>query len=263
MRLFLILAASAAPLFAQLAAPNDAGISLGHVHLMVTDPEAHKKLWVGLLGGEVVHMGSLEMFKFPGIYIVAGKARAAVEGSDGSTIDHFGFVVPSYTDIKAKLTALNLTFAQDMPANKQVIANFPDKIKIEFTEDPNVKVTTMHHIHLATPNPEKVRDWYVKMFGAKEGVRGQFLAAILPGGQVNTRKSDTAPAPSKGRALDHIGFEVKNLEAFCKKLQAQGITLDMPYREMPQLAGLKIAFLTDPEGTRIELTEGLSQAVRP
>ena len=56
---------------------------------------------------------------------------------------------------------------------------------------------------------------------------------------------------------------MKNLEAFCKKLQAEGITLDMPYREMPQLGGLKIAFLTDPEGTRIELTEGLSEVGRP
>jgi hypothetical protein len=36
------------------------------------------------------------------------------------------------------------------------------------------------------------------------------------------------------------------------------VTLEMPYREMPQLGGLKIAFLTDPEGTRIELTEGLA-----
>ena len=121
----------------------------------------------------------------------------------------------------------------------------------------------MHHIHLATPDPEKLRDWYVKIFGAEAGTRGQFLAAILPGGQVNTQQVDTAPAPSKGRALDHIGFEVKNLEAFCKKLQAEGITLDMPYREMPQLDGLKIAFLTDPEGTRIELTEGLSKVGRP
>jgi catechol 2,3-dioxygenase-like lactoylglutathione lyase family enzyme len=258
MRSILILAAAAAPLFAQLAAPNDAGVSLGHIHMMVTNPEEHKKLWVGLLGAEVTHAGSLEMYKLPGIFIIAGKARGAVEGSDGSTIDHFGFLVPSYSDMKAKLTALNLTVANENPANKQVTVNFPDKIKVEFTEDPNVKGPTMHHIHLASPNQEKLRAWYVKMFAAKPGIRGQFLAAFVPGGEVDTRPAQQPPAPSKGRALDHIGFEVKNLEAFCKKLQADGVTLDMPYREMPQLAGLKIAFLTDPEGTRIELTEGLA-----
>ena len=68
----------------------------------------------------------------------------------------------------------------------------------------------------------------------------------------------TAQAPTKGRSFDHIGFEVKNLEAFCKKLEADGVKFEMPYRDMPAL-GLKIAFLVDPEGTRIELTEGLAK----
>jgi len=258
MRWIPLLAAAAAPLFAQLPAPNDAGISLGHVHLMVTDPEEHKKLWVGLLGAEVTHAGTLEMFKLPGIFIIAGKARGPVEGSDGSTVDHFGFLVPSYADMKARLTALNLTFAQDNPANKQVTVNFPDKVKVEFTEDPGVKRATMHHIHLSTPEPEKVRDWYVKTFGARSGTRGQFLAAFIPGGEVDTRKADKPGAPTRGRALDHIGFEVKNLEAFCRQLEAQGVHFDVPYRDVPDL-NIHIAFLTDPWGTYIELTEGLSR----
>ena len=65
-------------------------------------------------------------------------------------------------------------------------------------------------------------------------------------------------APTKGRALDHIGFEVKDLEAFCKKLEAAGVKLDMPYRNIPALS-LSIAFLTDPWGTNIELTEGMNR----
>jgi hypothetical protein len=49
---------------------------------------------------------------------------------------------------------------------------------------------------------------------------------------------------------------MRNLEAFCKKLEAAGITFDAPYRKIPNL-GIAIAFLTDPYGTYIELTEGL------
>jgi catechol 2,3-dioxygenase-like lactoylglutathione lyase family enzyme len=64
--------------------------------------------------------------------------------------------------------------------------------------------------------------------------------------------------PIKGRAMDHIGFEVKNLEAFCKKLEAQGIKFDSPYRKIPE-RGIAVAFLTDPDGAYIELTEGLDQ----
>ena len=58
--------------------------------------------------------------------------------------------------------------------------------------------------------------------------------------------------------IDHIGFEVKNLEAFTKKLEAQGIKLAVAVRQVPAL-GISIAFITDPWGTYIELTEGLDK----
>ncbi|SPE30046.1 Glyoxalase/bleomycin resistance protein/dioxygenase [Candidatus Sulfopaludibacter sp. SbA6] len=260
MRRLFVFAASAAALFAQLPAPNESGVSMGHLHLMVADPDAQKKLWVGVLGAEVAHMGSLELLKLPGMFIVVGKARTPPsEGTEGSTVNHVGFLVKSYVDMKAKLQAAGLTFASDNAATKQLMVNFPDKVKLEFTEDATLQVpVAMHHIHISTPDPEKARAWYVKTFGAKPGTRGNFLAAMIPGGEVDFRKAQQAEAPTKGRSLDHIGFEVKNLADFCKKLQADGVTFDMQYREMPQLGGLKIAFIVDPEGTRIELTEGLA-----
>ncbi len=232
---------------------------MGHVHLMVGDPEEQKKLWVGVLGAEDTHAGTLEMFKLPGIFIIAGKARTApTGGSDGSTVNHVGFLVKSYADMKAKLTAANLELASDNANTKQLMVVFPDKVKVEFTEDATLKTPiALHHIHNSSTDPEKLRDWYVKMFGAKPGKRGNYLAAFIPGGEVDFRKADKAEAPTKGRSLDHIGFEVKNLEAFCQKLQADGITFEMPYRDVPAI-GLKIAFLADPDGTRIELTEGLA-----
>jgi len=72
-------------------------------------------------------------------------------------------------------------------------------------------------------------------------------------------KAETAPAGTRGRALDHIGFEVRNLEEFCKKLEAAGIKLDRPYTKLPN-SMTAIAFLTDPWGTYIELTENLAPA---
>src|SRR5262245_30067730 len=260
MRWLLTLAAAAAPLYAQLPAPNDAGISMGHIHMMVADPEAHKKLWVGVMGAEVVHAGSLEMLKLPGVFLVIGKARTPpTEGTPGSTVNHFGVSVPSYPAIKAKMQELGLPLVQDNTQFRQIIVQFPDKINVEFSEDTNLKSgMAMHHIHLSSPDEEKLRDWYVKVFGAKAGMRRNFFAANVPGGEVDTRKAEKAEAPTRGRSLDHIGFEVKNLEAFCKKLEADGIKLEMGYRDVPQI-GLKIAFLTDPEGTRIELTEGLNK----
>jgi hypothetical protein len=65
---------------------------------------------------------------------------------------------------------------------------------------------------------------------------------------------------TQGRAIDHIGLEVKNLEAFMKKLEEGGVKINRPYAAAPaQLAPLKsIAFVTDPWGTYIELNEGFA-----
>jgi catechol 2,3-dioxygenase-like lactoylglutathione lyase family enzyme len=68
--------------------------------------------------------------------------------------------------------------------------------------------------------------------------------------------SDEERLATKGRSIDHIGFEVENLEAFCKLLEEKGIAFDVAYRDVPAI-GLKIAFITDPTGVYIEFTEGL------
>ena len=114
----------------------------------------------------------------------------------------------------------------------------------------------MHHVHFAGPATD-MRDWYVKVFGAKPTTRGTFISAALPGVELTFAPSATPVAPTRGRVLDHIGFEVKNLEAFCKKLESEGIKLDRPYTVNPAFT-LAIAFLYDPWGTYIELNEGLA-----
>jgi len=115
----------------------------------------------------------------------------------------------------------------------------------------------MHHVHLTAPGMEVVKQWYVKTFGAVAGTRRDLPAAMFNGSELDFLPAQMPAVPTKGRTLDHIGFEVKNLEAFCKKLEAGGVKFDAPYREMPNF-GLKIAFILDPIGTRIELTEGLA-----
>ena len=54
-------------------------------------------------------------------------------------------------------------------------------------------------------------------------------------------------------------MDKKKLEQFMKKLESQGIKLDSPVHQLPN-STIKIAFLTDPWGTNIELTQGLAPA---
>jgi len=59
--------------------------------------------------------------------------------------------------------------------------------------------------------------------------------------------------PTRGRVLDHIGFDVKDHPAFVRKIQAEGIKLDEPVRANPN--GNTITYITDPWGTRIEIIQ--------
>jgi len=76
----------------------------------------------------------------------------------------------------------------------------------------------------------------------------------VPGLQLRFNKADAAQAPTKGRVLDHLGFDVKDLKAFIKtNLEANGVKLDRPYSV--NASGIGIAFVTDPFGTYIEINE--------
>ena len=99
----------------------------------------------------------------------------------------------------------------------------------------------------------------MKHFGAIAGKRNAFDTANVPGAELTLGKQDTAQAPTKGRSLDHMGFEVKNLDQFTKTLQADGIQLEAPgVRASANAPNLRIAYIFDPWGTYIELTEGLT-----
>ena len=78
----------------------------------------------------------------------------------------------------------------------------------------------------------------------------------MPGIELTFAKASDPVEPTKGRVVDHIGFEVDDLESFCKRLEAEGVKFDVPFRTIESI-GLSVAFLTDPWGTYIELTEGL------
>ena len=82
-------------------------------------------------------------------------------------------------------------------------------------------------------------------------------AGDMPGVNLSFSGTRTPIVGTRGRSLDHIGFEVTNLEAFVAGLEAKGIKMDSPVRQVPNTQ-LKVAFLTDPFGTYIELTEGLA-----
>jgi catechol 2,3-dioxygenase-like lactoylglutathione lyase family enzyme len=246
---------SAEPVRSQLPAPNATGVSAGHMHLMVRDPAAHKKVWVDVFGAQVVSSGSLELLKLPGVFLVLEKAEPSA-GSVGSTLDHFAFRVRDLAGTSARLKAAGIPLTRD--DSLEIVAMFPDDLKVEFYPAPRLAAPIEHfHAHFYAADVDGLRAWYAKHFGAAMPTATNANAMGVPGMSLSFRKTDAAQAATKGRSLDHIGFEVKDLEAFCKRLAAEGVTFESPFRVTPG-TGLKTAVLIDPAGTRIELTEGLA-----
>jgi catechol 2,3-dioxygenase-like lactoylglutathione lyase family enzyme len=246
---------TAAPALPQLAPPNAAGATIAHIHLNVSDVEAQEHFFTEL-GGTIVHRDKLVMAQFPGIYIILRKQDSTGD-SAGSSVNHFGLYVKDVAASVAKWKADGLTWDAAQNGTQGYIHG-PDNIRVEIYENKSIPGSVqMHHIHMFVTDPLAAQKWYVDNFGATAGKRGRADTANVPGTELTLAKADMPQAPTKGRLIDHIGFEVTNLDAFVAKLQAAGIQTDGPIRGTPNAAGLRLTYVTDPWGTQIELTEGL------
>jgi catechol 2,3-dioxygenase-like lactoylglutathione lyase family enzyme len=216
-----------------------------------------------------------EIIKFPNVLMFFRPMQAPTGGTIGTTVNHIGFSVPNLRPVVDKIKANGFKMitrtevaatvevkddiATASPTTNIAFALGPEDTKVELVE---VKTQTapiqLHHVHFFGQQNAEMREWYVKTFGAKARQAPNFAAADLPGVALNFTQSPAPTVGTTGRALDHIGFEVKNLEEFCKQLEASGIKLTVAYRKVPAL-NIAIAFINDPWGTNIELTEGLDK----
>ena len=266
---------------AQLVAAKDGPVVYGHHHLSTSNIEAQKKFLVDTLGGTAITIGtnSTEIVKFPNVLIFF-RNQAPTGGTKGTTADHIGFSVPNLGAVvsKVKANGYKMVTTSEAPAGRQVKDDIaapaqpggasiafvmgPDDMKVELVEAPGQTAPIqLHHLHFFSQRNTEMQAWYVKTFGATPRAPAPgsvFVSADLPGVTLNFTPSPGPVIGTPGRAVDHVGFEVRNLEAFTRKLEASGIKLDRPYTKVAAL-DIAIAFITDPWGTSIELTEGLDR----
>jgi catechol 2,3-dioxygenase-like lactoylglutathione lyase family enzyme len=251
---FTLVAATAA---AQPAPYNDVGVTMGHWHIASKDAEANKELFLAM-GGKLFMPGGNPLIMFPGIYInlVLGTEKGDGE-TVGSAVNHVGFIVDN---VQKRVAQWKAAGVQVLPGNNnrvdQAFVVTPDGVRIEILEDKAQSVPIRHeHVHLSVPKAEvaKAQAWYAKTFGGKPGTRNDAPIVDLPGVQMRFAAADKPQAPTRGRVLDHIGFDVKDHAAFIKKITAEGIKLDEPVRKSP--SGSTITYITDPWGTRVEIVQ--------
>jgi len=295
LKLFLLALVFLFPLasaWAQLEPPNEAGVTFGQFHTIVRDVDASKKFWV-TLGGTPLRIDGTEAVKFPGVFVFLTRG-SPTGGSFGSVVNHVKFIVPDVDRAVANWKAggdIAEAVHSEYAGNLIGWAYAPDNLKTRFNPDKSLTIPIDRPgIQYWTSGSvvEEVQAWYIKTFGGKMGGSANNGGGVngIPGFQLTVTSSGEQPpartprgvgliggklpdhavmdklaqtnlrAPTKGRTLDHIGFEVTNLDAFCKKLEASGVRFEEPYSKSLHKDFASAKF-TDPWGVSIELTEGL------
>jgi len=271
----------AIPAIAQTRPFNAAGVTAGHEHLAGTDAAAHNAFWTAL-GAVPAQLGTgTQILKLPGVFIMfqnaggrggrggnapaAGAAPAAPPAapgpSEGSSVEHLAFKVKSLKDTLAKLDAGGTKPAAGATAT-QAFVLAPNGVKVQLVEDTALATpVASYEMLMKVSSVADAAAWYEKWFGARITRQGQSTLAEIPGMNIRFAETKEPVAGTQGRAINHIGLEVKNLEALMKKMTEAGVMVNRAYAAAPAtIAPLKsLGFITDPWGTYIELNEGFSE----
>ena len=221
---------SAAPARAQTTVPYD------HVHLAAPDQAKAVEWYQKMFGGETSSEGKDRLFygKTRFIWLKAGAAQP----SAGGAIDHVAFSV-----------------ADKAPG----FMTDPWGVRIEIVNDPALR--GFHHVSLRATDPAASLRWYQQRFGGErakykneEGLKYGDMMLLF-------EKSASPPAASNGRALDHVGWRVTDLDKTLADLAGirvlQGVT-NLQLGTGP----VRYSFVEDPGGVKIELVQRQVSAVQ-
>ena len=249
----------------ELAPANEMGVRMCHLHLSAADPEASREFWLMVGGTLTTHGPAAPIVKFPGV-LIAVSNRAPTGTNDGSIVDHVGFVARNGLELLRKLQVANVKVTMDMISHGGSFYS-PEGLKVEIREDPSLATPiAFDYVQVLVAEPATVsamQAWYVTTFGAQAGVAADGTPiATIPGGILRFTEAASAASP-QGRALDHFGFEIRNLEGFCMKTNGYGgAKPNCAYRyDEGDKAG--ITRISDPWGLSIELNEGYEFGVYP
>lgn len=246
---------------AQLAAPNGDGVAFAHVHLSVTDVDLEKVLWVDLLDGILIERAGYTAVQVPGA-LVFFTEREPSAPSMGTAVDHVGFKVRDLEAVLAWWREQGYPVDDEWLGGEglpQAYLTMPNGTRVELTGDPALSGSSaMHHVHYYSPRPGELLEWYRELFGGEPRTRGTIETTIdVPGTNLSFGEA-AAVSPTKGTAIDHIGFEVEDIEAFAARLQGRGVEFEVEPFHVESL-DIWVAFFFDPAGTRVEISQGLDR----
>ena len=257
MRPYLCLLAALAAVFPALAqnppaaapaiAPNAAGVFFLHIHLYVRNVEAQRAFWTALAGGPQggrgVRIGTTT------VSITQGEPKG---GNAGTAIENVTFRVKDLKETLAKLEAAGGSRIGGGTTSAFVLA--PEGVKLELVEDRGLAGPPAYdHVQLNLKSTAEALQWHQRVLGAAPAPGGW----TIPGTIVKVTEGKAAPT-SKGTSLDHIAFDVGDLAAFLKRLDA----MQVAYEPITKIGnGVRgYVYIMDPGGVYMELMGSLPAA---
>ena len=237
------------------AAPYD------HIHLTAPDALKAVNWYVKHFGGEAGRFDRagdgtvypIDRVFYDDIALIFFE-REPTGGSVGTGVDHIGFSLRNVEEVVSNIIQDGGTQLGDFiefSGMKIAFVEDPWGTKIELINDADLR--GMHHLHLASADPERTLAWYAENFGGES----DSFAGVLPGLNYGNiwllvDRADAAPVPTQGRSLDHLGWKYEDLTAAAETLKASGVEFTVEPRPF---RGIRISFVEGPDRVRIELVE--------
>ena len=239
-----------------------------HVHITASSPSEGVRWYNRHLDCEPVadrpdaaDCGGVEL-----IFVV----QPTMGSTQGTGVNHIGF---SYPDLAAKMAELESVGVRGSGVRLQ---RFPDGAtlrdvpglfklgfifdpwgtRIEMVEDPDT--LGFHHIHLSAADPAATLAWYQDVFGGESAsLKGQLDGLLFDDvWLLVSEHGEGTPATTQGRAIDHIGFEVADLDAAAPEMRGNGVLFQQePATPENGRTSAKRAFLVGPDNVRLAVVE--------
>ena len=240
-----------------------------HVHITSSSPAMGVEWYSEYLGCEPVADRD-DAATCDGVELVFVPQQTS-GGSQGTGVNHLGFSYPDLTAKMAEFEAIGVrgsgvrlqrfidgSMVRDVPGLfKIAFIMDPWGTRIELVEDPDR--LGFHHIHLSASDPDATLAWYRDVLGGepamlKDRLDGVLFDDILV--LVAAHPEGAAPAGTQGRAIDHLGFVVPDLDAEAPALRQQRVRFQVePVVPANARTSAKRAFILGPDNVRIAMVE--------
>jgi catechol 2,3-dioxygenase-like lactoylglutathione lyase family enzyme len=197
--------------------------------------------------------------------------QSTTGGTQGTGINHIGFSVPDLPVKMAELEAVGVrgsgvrlqrfedgSMVRDVPGLFKIAFIFdPWGTRIELVEDN--EYLGFHHVHLSATDPDATLAFYRDVMGGEEAsLRGRLHGLRFDDTWllVSAHPEGATPAMTEGRAIDHIGFVVDDLDTLAASMRQAGVR----FQEEPVVpengrTQARRSFVVGPDSVRIAVVE--------